>query len=126
MLRRRAGPVQILASRQGSKECLGPASHTFAASAATRSQLLAYQAAMVSAFLPAFLLSGFVFAIETMPKPIQVVTHIVPARYFIVILKGVFLKGIGLEILWMEFLLLAVYAVVVFLVTTRTLRRKVA
>ncbi len=95
-------------------------------SAATRSQLLAYQASMLASFLPAFLLSGFVFAIEAMPRPIQVVTHIVPARYFVVILKGVFLKGVGLRILVWEFVFLLLYALLVFGLTVRKLRQKVA
>ncbi len=95
-------------------------------SAVTRSQLLAYQASMIASFLPAFLLSGFVFAIEAMPRPIQVFTHIVPARYFVVILKGVFLKGVGLGVLFWEFLFLLLYALLVFVVTVRKLRQKVA
>lgn len=95
-------------------------------SAAARSQLLAYQASMLTSFLPAFLLSGFVFAIEAMPRPIQVVTHVVPARYFVVILKGVFLKGVGLGILFWEFLFLLLYALLVFGLTVRKLRQKVA
>lgn len=95
-------------------------------SAVARSQLLAYQIGMITSFLPAFLLSGFVFAIETMPRPIQLVTYLVPARYFITILKGVFLKGVGLGILAGDFALLAVYAALVFLMATRKLRQKVA
>jgi ABC-2 type transport system permease protein len=95
-------------------------------SAVARSQLLAYQIGMITSFLPAFLLSGFVFAIETMPRPIQLVTYLVPARYFITILKGVFLKGVGLGILAGDFALLAAYAALVFLVASRKLRQKVA
>lgn len=95
-------------------------------SAVARSQLLAYQIGMITSFLPAFLLSGFVFAIETMPRPIQLVTYLVPARYFITILKGVFLKGVGLGVLAGDFALLAAYATLVFLVATRKLRQKVA
>ena len=95
-------------------------------SAVTRSQLLAYQAAMVTSFLPAYLLSGFVFAIEAMPEPIQIVTYVVPARYFIVILKGVFLKDVGLRLLFWEFVFLAIYALVVFWIATKKLKKKVA
>jgi ABC-2 type transport system permease protein len=95
-------------------------------SAVARSQLLAYQIGMVTSFLPAFLLSGFVFAIETMPRPIQLFTYLVPARYFITILKGVFLKGVGFSVLAGDFAFLAAYAAVVFLVATRKLRQKVA
>ena len=93
-------------------------------SAVTRSQTMAFQIGIVSSFLPAFLLSGFVYSIENMPVVIQVVSHIVPARYFVTILKGVFLKGVGFEVLWVEVLFLAVYAGLVFLATTRKLRQK--
>jgi ABC-2 type transport system permease protein len=93
-------------------------------SAIARNQLLAYQIGILSSFLPSFLLSGFIYAIENMPVVIQVITHIVPARYFIVILKGIFLKGIGFEILWPQLLFLALYATVVFLVASRKLNQK--
>jgi len=95
-------------------------------SALARSQVLAYQMGMLSSFLPAFLLSGFVYSIENMPKVIQVISHIVPARYFVSLLKGVFLKGLGIGMLWRELAFLAVYAAVVFVIATRKLRQKVA
>ena len=95
-------------------------------SAAARSQLLAYQMGMLSSFLPAFLLSGFIYAIENMPAPIQVITHLIPARYFIELMRGIFLKGIGLSILWLEFVLLIAFAVLVFVAATRKVRQKVA
>jgi ABC-2 type transport system permease protein len=95
-------------------------------SAATRSQIKAYQISMITSFLPAFLLSGFVYDIANMPVIIQLITRIVPARYLITLLKGIFLKGIGLSMLWWEFLLLVVYAVIVFLLATRILGKKVA
>ncbi len=95
-------------------------------SALTRSQLLAYQLGMLSSFLPAFLLSGFVFAIENMPIPIQAVSLVFPTRYFVTILKGIFLKGVGVEVLWLEAGLLLVYAALVFIFATRKLRQKVA
>jgi ABC-2 type transport system permease protein len=76
----------------------------------TKSQLLASQLAMVLTFLPAFLLSGFMYAISNMPQLIQWITYIIPARYFVALLKGIYLKGIGLEILAMEAGLLAVFA----------------
>jgi len=76
----------------------------------TKSQLLASQLAMTTTFLPAFLLSGFIFAIVNMPRPIQWITYLVPARYFIGILKGIYLKGVGLEILATDTVLLIVFA----------------
>jgi len=95
-------------------------------SAAAQTQLQAYQMGLLSSFLPAFLLSGFVYAIETMPTVVQVITHVVPARYFVTILKGVFLKGVGIEVLWSELGFLALYATIVFLAATRKLNQKMA
>jgi ABC-2 type transport system permease protein len=95
-------------------------------SALTRSQLLAYQLAMVTSFLPAFLLSGFVFAIENMPIPVQVVTYLFPTRYFVTILKSIFLRGVGMEVVYGEVGLLGLYALLVFLVAVKRLKLKVA
>jgi ABC-2 type transport system permease protein len=93
-------------------------------SAAARTQAAAYQLGILISFLPAFLLSGFVYSIETMPWVIQVITHIVPARYMVTILKGIFLKGVGLSVLWGELGFLTLYAIVVFLLATRKLNQK--
>jgi ABC-2 type transport system permease protein len=95
-------------------------------SAAAKTQLMAYQLGILSSFLPAFLLSGFVYSIETMPTAIQVITHIVPARYVVTILKGIFLKGVGIGVLWGELGFLALYAVLVFVLATRKLNQKLA
>jgi ABC-2 type transport system permease protein len=78
-----------------------------------KQQLLASQFAMVSTFLPAFLLSGFMFAISNMPVPVQIITRIIPARYFVALVKGIYLRGVGLEVLWTEAVFLFVFAVVV-------------
>lgn len=66
----------------------------------TGNQLLASQVALVQTFLPAFLLSGFVFAIENMPTVLQYVTYVVPARYFVTLSKAIFLKGLSPLLLW--------------------------
>jgi ABC-2 type transport system permease protein len=95
-------------------------------SAVTRSQLLAYQLGMLSSFLPAFILSGFIYSIENMPVIIRMVTHIFPARYFVTILKGIFLKGVGMQVLWDEVAFLVVFAGIVFFLATRKLRQKLA
>jgi len=89
-----------------------------------KSQTLANQAAIMAGFLPTLLLSGFVFAIENMPLPLQIITYIVPARYFIAILRGVYLKGIGLEILWTDALFLAVYSLIMITIANRKFRFK--
>ncbi len=94
-------------------------------SSVARSQLLAYQIGVVTSFLPAFLLSGFIFAIDNMPGIIQIVSYSVPARYFISILRGIFLQGTGLQILWREVILLFAFAAIVFFATTRQLNREI-
>lgn len=95
-------------------------------SAAAKTQLQAYQMGILSSFLPAFLLSGFVYEIQTMPWIIQVITHIIPARYVVTIMKGIFLKGVGLDVLWMELGFLALYAALVFLFAVRKVNQKLA
>jgi ABC-2 type transport system permease protein len=95
-------------------------------SAVSRTQLMAYQLGMLSSFLPAYLLSGFIYSIQNMPKVIQAISYLVPARYFVTILNGVFLKGVGMRILWFEVFLLSVYAVLVFVGASRKMRQKVA
>ncbi len=89
-----------------------------------KSQVLANQIALVSGYLPTLILSGFVFAIENMPLPIQCITYIVPARYFIAILRGIYLKGIGLEIIWLDAILLSVYALIMIVLANRKFKFK--
>jgi ABC-2 type transport system permease protein len=95
-------------------------------SAVTKTQLQAYQLGLLSSFLPAFMLSGFVYSIESMPPVIQAITHVVPARYVVTILKGIFLKGVGIRVLWGELGFLALYALLVFVLATRKLNQKLA
>ena len=95
-------------------------------SAVSPTQLQAYQIGILTSFLPAFLLSGFVYAIETMPTIIQVITRVVPARYYVTILKGVFLKGVGIGVLWRDLGFLLLYGTIVFLLAVRRLNRKMA
>ena len=89
-----------------------------------RSQLLAYQISLLSSFLPAFLLSGFIYSLGNMPWIIQQISRIVPARYFIAILQGIFLKGVGLSLLWTPFIFLFIYAASVLTLAIRKLRPK--
>jgi ABC-2 type transport system permease protein len=90
------GSVTLLFS-VGAVFIVGTLAQGILISALARQQLLASQMAMISTFLPAFLLSGFAFAIANMPVPVQAVTFIVPARYFVALVKGIFLRGVGLE-----------------------------
>jgi ABC-2 type transport system permease protein len=85
-------------------------------SVSAENQLQAFQMAMLLTFLPAFLLSGFVFSIYLMPLPLQLLSYIIPARYLVTVSKGIYLKGIGLKVLWPSALMLL--AAAVFLILT--------
>lgn len=88
-------------------------------------QLQAYQMATLFTFLPAFLLSGFVFAIKQMPLALQLVSYLVPSRYFVTISKGIYLKGTGLTLLWSEVLILLAFAVFFLVAAQRRLVKKI-
>jgi ABC-2 type transport system permease protein len=103
---------------------IGALSQGILISIITRGQLLASQAAMISTFLPAFLLSGFMYDIANMPRPLQVITHAISARYFITLLKGIFLKGIGLEFLLYHVLLLSLFGAVLFALANARFKKK--
>ena len=76
-------------------------------SARAESQQTAMLTAMLSLLLPMLILSGFLFPIESMPAPLQALSRLIPARYYIVILKGIMIKGLGLRELWRETAILA-------------------
>jgi len=80
---------------------------------------------MITTFLPAFILSGAVFAIRQMPPALQVVSYFVPATYLVTISKGIYLKGIGLEILWPDALILMAFAAFFLLIAGRKLVKKI-
>lgn len=90
-----------------------------------KSQLVSSQVAMVTTFLPAFLLSGFMFAISNMPQPLQIITYIIPARYFVSILKGIFLKGSTINLLVFETLLLSIFALIVFILANKKFKKRI-
>jgi ABC-2 type transport system permease protein len=95
-------------------------------SAALRSQVLATQAAMIASFLPALLLSGFLFDIGSMPAGVRAVTYIVPARYFIVVTRGILLKDVDIDVLWPQALFMLAFAIVGLVLATRAFRKEVA
>ena len=92
-------------------------------SVSIRSQLGASQIALLLTMLPTTLLSGYAFPIDQMPAPIQAVTYLVHARYYVTILKGVFLKGLGLAQLATPILALALYATVIAFFAARAFRK---
>lgn len=81
-------------------------------SAAMRSQVLATQIAMVVTYLPALLLSGFMFSIDAMPPLLQGLSYLIPARYYLVVTRGIFLKGVGIDVLRTQALLMIAFAVI--------------
>jgi ABC-2 type transport system permease protein len=93
-------------------------------SVVAKTQLAASQISLVATFLPAFLLSGFMYPIDQMPAVIQVITHIVPARYYMAILRNVFLKGTSITLMWQDFLGLALFAALLTLVATRAFKKR--
>jgi ABC-2 type transport system permease protein len=95
-------------------------------SAVARTQLLATQIGMIATFLPAFLLSGFMFSIDNMPLPLRVLTYFVPARYFLVVTRGVFLKGVGPDVLWIQGLLMIAFAVAGLTLAVRAFHKEIS
>ncbi len=93
-------------------------------SSLAKTQLVASQMAFTTTFLPAFLLSGFMFDIANMPKVLQAVTYLVPARYFVTILRGLYLKGMGLADLWLECLLLSVFALAMLGLAVKAFKKR--
>ena len=87
-------------------------------------QQMALQASMLIAFLPTMILSGFVFPIASMPEPIQYVTALVPARYFLVALRGIVLKGLDLSALWAPVGALTLFAVAVLGISAARLAKR--
>jgi len=87
-------------------------------------QQVAFQLALLTSFLPTLMLSGFIFPISSMPEFLQVITHIVPARYFLVALRGIVLKGVGPEVFWSDLVALAIFAVVILGLASLRLRRQ--
>ncbi len=92
-------------------------------SATTKSQLAASQFAMLLTFLPAFLLSGFAFPLEQTPVLIQILSYMTPARYYVALLKGIFLKGSSLAAMSPELLSLAVFASIVCFLALRSFNK---
>jgi len=96
----------------------------FFISVLAKSQFAASQIALLVTFLPAFLLSGFLFAIEQMPPALQWITRVLPARYYVSVLKKIFLKGTPAAHLYADLLPLAVFSVVLAILATRSFHKR--
>jgi ABC-2 type transport system permease protein len=91
----------------------------------SKTQLMATQLASLSTLIPTMLLSGFIYPIFNMPKFIQAFTYLIPARYYISVLRDLFLKGNGIATLWDEALFLILFAFFMFILAIRKFKKKV-
>ena len=96
----------------------------FFISVIAKNQLAASQVALLATFLPAFLLSGFLYAIEQMPVVLQGITRILPARYYVSVLKRIFLKGTPTALLYADLVPLAIFTLVLALLATRSFHKR--
>jgi ABC-2 type transport system permease protein len=95
-------------------------------SVVAKNQLVATQAGLLSSLLPSLLLSGMLFPIENMPRVLQVISRVVPARYLVHGLRGILLKGSGLGLLWPDLLALGIFATAILAVATARFQRRIA
>jgi len=93
-------------------------------SSRTSSQRVAMMGVLVGTMLPTMLLSGFIFPIESMPAPLQWISRVVPATWFIRIARGIMLKGTGLAYLWQETLILGAMTAVLLVASTRSFKAR--
>lgn len=90
-----------------------------------RSSQEAMQVAILATMLPGLILSGFVFPLESMPWFLQGLSLVIPARYFLIILRGIFLKGVGLNYLWSDMLFMTILSVFVMTLTVRRFKKRI-
>ena len=93
-------------------------------SSIAETQQVAFQVALLASFLPTLMLSGFIFPIASMPAFLRAVTYVVPARYFLIVLRGIVLKGVGLPVVWQPLATLSVYSAAVLILASVRLRRQ--
>lgn len=116
----RGSPVLLIA--EGSLFILASLAMGILISARTSSQRVAMTAALLMTMLPNILLSGFIFPVESMPLPLQIMSNVVPGRWFVAIARGIMLKGVGLHYLWPQTLALAAIAAVLLVISVRSFR----
>jgi len=85
----------------------------------------AMQMALLATMLPSIMLSGMVFPIENMPKIVQLVTYLVPARYFLEIMRGIFLKGVGISYLWGDIIPLTIFTIILMEICIRSFKKRI-
>jgi len=95
-------------------------------STVARTQQMAWLLSLFSTFLPSMILSGFVFPIRNMPFVIQLITYLLPIRYYMVILRGIILKGVSIGVLWQQIAALIIFAAVIILLGSFRLKKRIA
>ena len=93
-------------------------------SARTSSQRVAMMGALVGTMLPTMLLSGFIFPLESLPWPLQWLSNVVPARWFVFVARGIMLKGVGITYVWRETLILLAMAAALLTLSTRSFHER--
>jgi ABC-2 type transport system permease protein len=94
-------------------------------SVVSNSQQVAFTMATFLSLLPAVILSGFIFPIDSMPVVIQIITNITPSKFFIVILRAIMLRGVGLEAFWQQVIYLLIFASIMMILSTLISRKKI-
>ena len=95
-------------------------------SVVARTQLMASQMASLTTMIPTIILSGFIYPIFNMPKALQLVTYFIPARYYIIVTRELFLKGGGMVTLWDDAVFLLLFALIMFGLAVKKFKKKVA
>ncbi len=94
-------------------------------SSLVKTQQVAMMLAFATTMLPSVMLTGFIFAIKNMPVALQVITNIVPAKFFLIVIRGIMLKGAGLDVLAMQGVYLLIFMVILMFIAAKTFRTKV-
>jgi ABC-2 type transport system permease protein len=92
----------------------------------TASQQIAMLISLMGMFLPTLIFSGFMFPIENMPLPLQIMSNIVPAKWYYIIVKSVMIKGLGLQAIWKETLVLAGMTLLLLALAVRKFKTRLA
>ena len=92
----------------------------------TDSQQVAMMISLFALMLPTILLSGFIFPIDSMPLPLQILSNVLPAKFFIIIVKGIMLKGVGIEVLWPETLVIIGFILVFAVASIKSFKIRLA
>jgi ABC-2 type transport system permease protein len=93
-------------------------------STVAETQQVALQVALLATFLPTLILSGFIFPIMSMPTPLQVISTVVPAKYFVTALRGIVLKGVGTDVIGPQMVALLVFAAALLALASLRLKRE--